>query len=297
MVKKDNTAWAFVGVLLILGALAVAFFFWQQTKKREMEMAEMVEMMTYEKEQLENEYNDLSLEMEGFSYKTNNDSILKLLDQEQTRVQLLLEELKTVKATNARRITELKKELASVRKVLIYYVSQVDSLNRINTKLVTENRSVTKKYQEATKTAEQLATEKQQLSKIVSIAAQLDARNIVVTTLNSRNRTTTRLSKISLIQFDFSIAKNTTAEIGQKTIFLRIMTPDDAVLQKRATDLFPFENQTIQYSCKKEMEYGGEELSTTLFWNVEEVLLAGTYRVDIFVDAHLIGTQTFKLEK
>ena len=297
MVKKDNTAWAFVGVLLILGALAVAFFFWQQTKKREMEMAEMVEMMTYEKEQLENEYNDLSLEMEGFSYKTNNDSILKLLDQEQTRVQLLLEELKTVKATNARRITELKKELASVRKVLIYYVSQVDSLNRINTKLVTENRSVTKKYQEATKTAEQLATEKQQLSKIVSIAAQLDARNIVVTTLTSRNRTTTRLSKIALIQFDFSIAKNTTAEIGQKTIFLRIMTPDDAVLQKHATDLFPFENQTIQYSCKKEIEYGGEELSTTLFWKVEEVLLAGTYRVDIFVDAHLIGTQTFKLEK
>lgn len=297
MVKKDNTAWAFIGVLIILGALAVAFFFWQQTQKREVEMAEMVEMMTYEKEQLENEYNDLSLEMEGFSYKTNNDSILKLLDQEQTRVQLLLEELKTVKATNARRITELKKELASVRKVLIYYVSQVDSLNRINTKLVTENRSVTKKYQEATKTAEQLATEKQQLSKIVSIAAQLDARNIVVTTLTSRNRTTTRLSKIALIQFDFSIAKNTTAEIGQKTIFLRIMTPDDAVLQKHATDLFPFENQTIQYSCKKEIEYGGEELSTTLFWKVEEVLLAGTYRVDIFVDAHLIGTQTFKLEK
>ena len=78
MVKKDNTAWAFIGVLIILGALAVAFFFWQQTKKREVEMAEMVEMMTYEKEQLENEYNDLSLEMEGFSYKTNNDSILKL---------------------------------------------------------------------------------------------------------------------------------------------------------------------------------------------------------------------------
>ena len=177
MVKKDNTAWAFIGVLIILGALAVAFFFWQQTKKREVEMAEMVEMMTYEKEQLENEYNDLSLEMEGFSYKTNNDSILKLLDQEQTRVQLLLEELKTVKATNARRITELKKELASVRKVLIYYVSQVDSLNRINTKLVTENRSVTKKYQEATKTAEQLATEKQQLSKIVSIAA--DRKSVV----------------------------------------------------------------------------------------------------------------------
>ena len=215
MVKKDYTVWAFAGVIFIVGLVAAVFFFWQKSKQTEVEMAEMVEMMTYEKEQLEQDYTDLSVEMEGFSYKTNNDSILKLLDQEQTRVQLLLEELKTVKATNARRITELKKELASVRKVLVYYVSQVDSLNRVNTKLVTENRSVTKKYQEATKTAEQLATEKQQLSKIVSIAAQLDARNIVVTTLNSRNKKTTRLSKIALIQFDFSIAKNTTATTGQ----------------------------------------------------------------------------------
>ncbi|MCB9071617.1 MAG: hypothetical protein H6543_04125 [Prevotellaceae bacterium] len=297
MVKKDYTVWAFAGVIFIVGLVAAVFFFWQKSKQKETEMAEMVEMMTYEKEQLEQDYTDLSVEMEGFSYKTNNDSILKLLDQEQTRVQLLLEELKTVKATNARRITELKKELASVRKVLVYYVSQVDSLNRVNTKLVTENRKVTQKYQEATQTAEQLALEKQQLSEIVSIAAQLDARNIVVTTLNSRNRKTTRLSKIALIQFDFTIAKNTTAETGQKNVYLRIMKPDDDVLQKRASDLFPYENQQIQYSCKKEIEYGGEELSTTLYWKVEEVLSAGTYRVDIFVDGHLIGTQTFKLEK
>jgi len=297
MERKDYTAWAFVGILIILGLLATVFFFWQKSSQTEIEMAEMVEMMTYEKEQLEQEYTDLSVEMEGFSYKTNNDSLLKLLDQEQARVQLLLEELKTVKATNARRIAELKKELASVRKVLVYYVSQVDSLNHINTKLVTENRTVTQKYQEATKTAEQLATEKQQLSKIVSIAAQLDARNVVVTTLNSRNKKTTRLSKIALIQFDFTIAKNPTAEVGQKTVYLRIMTPDDGVLQKRATDLFSYENQTIQYSCKKEIEYSGEELSTTLYWNVEEVLLAGAYRVDIFIDGHLVGNQVFNLGK
>ena len=75
------------------------------------------------------------------------------------------------------------------------------------------------------------------------------------------------------------------------------MTPDDDVLQKRASDVFPYENQQIEYSCKKVVEYGGEELASTFYWNVEEVLLAGTYAVGIFVDGHLIGTQTFKLEK
>jgi hypothetical protein len=34
-----------------------------------------------------------------------------------------------------------------------------------------------------------------------------------------------------------------------------------------------------------------------LYWNVEEVLNAGTYRVDIFADNQLIGVHQFKLEK
>ena len=80
MVKKDYTVWAFAGVIFILGLVATVFFFWQKSNQTEVEMAEMVEMMTYEKEQLEQDYTDLSVEMEGFSYKTNNDSILKLLD-------------------------------------------------------------------------------------------------------------------------------------------------------------------------------------------------------------------------
>ena len=106
----------------------------------------MVELMTYEKQQLEDEYSEIALQIEGFSYKINNDSLLKLVDKEQQRVQLLLEELRTVKATNARRIAELKSELASVRKVLVHYVTQVDSLNRLNTQLKTENTEVKQKY-------------------------------------------------------------------------------------------------------------------------------------------------------
>ena len=205
--------------------------------------------------------------------------------------------MRTVKATNARRIAELKKELASVRKVLVYYIAQVDSLNTVNTKLVAENEVVTQKYVEASKTAEQLAADKQVLAEKVSIAAQLDARNIVVTTLNQRERKATRLSKIALIQFDFVIAKNNTTEPGNKTVYLRLMTPDDVVLQKKAADVFRYENRDIAYSSKRTVEYGGEDLPVTMYWTVGEVLQAGTYRVDIFADGHLIGTQTFTLGK
>ncbi|MGN0187235.1 MAG: hypothetical protein ACI392_05750 [Paludibacteraceae bacterium] len=295
--NSSKTAWIAVAVVALLGMAAAVAYFWHKSVVTETEMAEMVEQMTYEKEQLEAEYQDLSLELEGYSYKTDNDSLLQRLNQEQTRVQLLLEELRTVKATNARRIAELKKELASVRKVLVYYIAQVDSLNTVNTKLVAENEVVTKKYVEASKTAEQLAVEKQMLTEKVSIAAQLDARNITVTTLNQREKKTTRLSKIALMQFDFVIAKNNTAEPGNKVVYLRILTPDDVVLQKKNSDVFRYENRDIAYSSKRTIEYGGEELPITMYWTVGEVLQAGVYRVDIFVDGHLIGTHTFELGK
>jgi len=82
-----------------------------------------------------------------------------------------------------------------------------------------------------------------------------------------------------------------------KTVYLRIVTPDDYVLTKKSTDVFRYEDKSIPYSCKKTVEYTGENTDMFLYWNVEEVLNAGTYRVDIFADNQLIGVHQFKLEK
>lgn len=47
---------------------------------------------------------------------------------------------------------------------------------------------------------------------------------------------------------------------------------------------------------KKLVEYDGEELPVTMYWNIEEFLSPGTYRVDIFADGNLIGRKSFTLE-
>lgn len=65
-------------------------------------------------------------------FTVTNDSLSQLLEQEQLKTQRLLEELRTVKSSNATEIRRLKKELATLRKVLVGYVNQIDSLDRIN---------------------------------------------------------------------------------------------------------------------------------------------------------------------
>ena len=292
--KKESIIITIASVVIALLIIAL-FIVFRNAKNTENEMQEMVEQINYEKEALEEEYSDLAF-FEGFNHTLQNDSILKLLDTEKQRVQLLLEELRQTKATNARRISELKKELASVRKIMISYVNQIDSLNKINTHLMRENTDIKNRYTAATQTVATLSQEKEDLTEKVKLASMLEVRDIVVTTLNERERATSRLRKIALIKFDFVVLKNITTPTGNKIVYLRIITPDERILNKRETDVFEFEGSNIKFSCKKQFEYMGEEVAETLYWSVEEVLIEGTYRVDIFIDGNLVGSQTFILK-
>ena len=79
-------------------------------------------------------------------------------------------------------------------------------------------------------------------------------------------------------------------------MYIRITKPDNDVLTKSQSNTFQYENRTLNYSIKKYIEYTGEEQNVTVYWNVEEFLYAGTYRVDIFADGILIGSQRFTLD-
>ena len=285
-----------ISIAIVLLLSGVIIYLISRVRNTEKEMLEMVEMASYEKEQLENEYTDMALEVEGQMLKIDNDSIFKLLEKEQKRVQLLLEELRTVKVTNARRIAELKEELASVRKVTKYYIAQVDSLNRVNEVLKKENIEVREKMSIATKTIDTLMLQKDKLSQTVRIASQLEAKNIVVDLLNDKGRKTKYVRKVDNIRVSFSISKNITASVGNKYIYLRIATPDGQVLVKNDANKFLFEDYEIAYSSKKEIEYSGEELQCIIYYKVTETLIEGNYRADLFVDGHLIGTEEFVIE-
>ena len=279
-------------VLLVIAGGAGYYIVHQQQ-----EMNDLVESFDLEKQSLEDEYNELSLQYEGYKFSVGNDSLVALLSTEQAKVQRLLEELRTVKATNAREISRLKKELATLRKIMRNYVMQIDSLNRANEALKEENKQVVKKYQQASSTAATLKKEKDKLTERVTLASRLDATDISVTPVNARGKAQKRIKRMQQFVVNFKIAKNITAPVGEKTIYVRILKPDDDVLVKNRSNLFSFEGKEINYSMKKIIEYEGEEVAVTLYWDIEEFLSPGTYRVDIFADGNHIGKKSFTLEE
>lgn len=291
--NKNKYIALIVGMVVL--ALCVCALVWMNLQQKT-EIKEIVEQMEFEKEQLEDEYEELAIQFDGYQTPDiHNDSLVELLSQEKQRVQDLLEELRITKVTNARRIAELKKELATVRQVMVSYVQQIDSLDRTNKKLVAENQQVKQQYQAVARQAQQLEEERTQLAEVVSRASMLEVSDFRMTLLNKRDRKTTIYNQIQKLQFDYTVGRNVTSKPGMKTLYLRISRPDGEVMQKSMDDVFLFENSKIAYSLSKDFEYAGEEVTGTVYWLVEEILQVGMYNADFFVDGDLIGSFPFEI--
>ena len=279
-------------ILILVAGLVWLFINLQEQKQVNQDMQELAEL---DKKEMENEYERFTLQYSEMKTQINNDSIIEQLTREQMRTQQLLEELKQVKASDAREIARLKKELATVRAVLRDYVMQIDSLNRLNESLRQENTTVKAELEQRNQQVAGLSHEKASLSEKVAIAAQLDATGIQMQLLNKRGKEAKKLKDCTQMKVSFTIAKNVTASNGNRTVYVRIQNPGGNTLSGGGT--FAYENKNLECSMKKVIEYTGEETPVVTYWNVSQMLEAGDYRVSIFADGNMIGSRTFSFNK
>ncbi|MBQ8990665.1 MAG: hypothetical protein IJ084_01500 [Prevotella sp.] len=281
-------------ILVILALLAGSAWLFMSLQEQKQVNQDMQELAELDKQEMENEYERFALQYSEMKTQINNDSIIQQLTEEQMKTQQLLEELKRVKASDAREIARLKKELATVRAVLRDYVMQIDSLNRLNESLKQENTTVKAELEQRNQQVAGLSSEKASLSQKVAIAAQLDATNISLQLLNKRGKEAKKLKDCTQMRTSFVITKNVTASNGNRRVYVRIQNPGGNVLGGGGT--FPYENRQLEASAKKTIEYTGEETPVTVYWNVSQMLEAGDYRVSVFADGNMIGSRTFSFK-
>ena len=292
--KKPIVYSIVVALVLIIGGLV----YWNLSQRQELN--ELVEQMTIEKEELEEEYEDLAIQFDGYQQMDiRNDSLQDLLSREQQRVQDLLEELRQTKASNARRIAELKKELATVRAVMKDYVRQIDSLNATNARLTEENQQYRAENKQVKEQNTQLSSANAQLTETVTRASMLEVTSCVLTTLNKSDRKTKMASHIRKLQFNYIIAKNITCTPGLKDVYVRVITPEGNLIGETEEKLFAFESGEVPYSVTQQIEYSGEAYNGVCYCPLDEEqeVQKGFYTVDFFCEGNLIGSFPFQIKK
>ena len=294
--KQKNILTTLAIVLIPILCAIVAYLAYRTSRAEEdnEQMKEYQALAEMDKLEMQNEYEEFARQYQELQTQINNDSLIAQLEKEQQRVEELQEELKRTRSNDAAEIMRLKKELATLREILRNYVMQIDSLNRLNQQLNQENENLRTENQQAQQHISNLTTEKETLTDKVAIASQLDATGVSAFSKNKKGKQTQKVKDVKKFQISFTISRNVTAKTGMKSIYVRILTPTNETLTQGGT--FPFENRTLEYSIRKDIEYTGEEQQVTVYWDVAQTLMAGQYRADIFADGHRIGGTTFSLE-
>lgn len=286
---NNKRLYLIIGIIaLVLIAISVLFYIQNR------EMNTIVEQLNVEKTILTEEYQKLAFNYD--SLHSDNDTLNLMLEMERERIAQLVEELKTLKATNTARIREFQKELTTLRGVLRTYIVQIDSLNQRNQVLTQENLEHRRRYTQIQSSFRELEEVKSTLEEKVTIASRLDVTNLMAEGLNPSGRKTDRSNRIAKIRVCFTVLKNVTAPVGMKDFYLRIERPDGQLLLHSLDDKFRHEDADINYSAMRSIEYGGEETDVCIFYEADAgELLSGEYIADVFADGFHLKSLRFTL--
>lgn len=285
--SKDRRNNIIVIVLsLILVVLAVMFF--MQRRDHNVILNEI----KAEKDSIQIELTQIATSYDSLS--TENDTINEALYVAQAKVKDLLLEVEQTKKISYSKISGYQQQVTTLRGVMRNFVVQIDSLNARNEQLMAENLEVKEQFKEVEQKNQQLNKEKENLQKNLKRAAMLEARELTVIAINSRSKETKFVKRAEKLRIYFVLGKNSTAKRGPKTIYARIMRPDQLLMVKSENDVFPFEDLKIQYSAMREVVYEGKDLPVAIFWdNTNEAdFMPGEYVVNLFADGNEIGEAT-----
>ena len=243
-----------------------------------------------EKHKLEGELNDLIVEYD--SLKMQTDSLTDQLGAEQDKIRQLLKR----DASNATKIRMYQRELETLRKVMRSYIVQIDSLNTRNQELTAENIQVRGELQQMSTNFEQVSKQRDELTSTVKLAQKLNAKNVIVIGLNENSKEKDRAKKIAKLKTCFTVLENNVADAGSKTIYLRLIRPDESVLPSPDNGMFEAQGETLEYSARRELEYENADIDMCIFWDVNEELMSGTYFAILYAEGYEIGSGSFALK-
>ncbi len=286
--RKNKILLTIIGCLSAIFVVMLIFFIIEKNENKK-----HITAIHQEKETLQQELSELSNNYDGL--KTSNDTLNQKLSNEQEKVNTLLEKMTKLKNESYAEISAYRKEINTLKTALRSYVVQIDSLNRMNQKLVAENTEVKKQIDWVRERNTTLESESQNMKEVIARARALVAENFIVYPINKKGKEIS-WKRCFQLKADFVIAKNITATRGERTIYLHIIRPDEKVIAFSEDSFFTYRDASLTYAAKREFEFEGERLEMAIYWPNDGSLIKGKYVAELFCDNELIGTTEFFLK-
>ncbi|MDE6556032.1 MAG: hypothetical protein K2K55_03620 [Duncaniella sp.] len=295
-----------VGVVILLAVLLLAvvgFGVWQVSSLKadvaEARLANEELQLDNQQLQLSNEFDMLNSEFaqyEDQAQRLANDTILAKYTAAKAKVEQLMDELKHEKVKSAARIKELQSEISTLKGLLRHYVSQIDSLSRENGQLKEENSQIREQNSRLNNRIDQVTQSNRQLNERITLAEKLNVTGVSFVALKKNGKVEKNITKAKQLKVTFTVPQNNSTPVGDKTFYLRIVSPEGQLLGQGGS--FSFEGQSVASTARKTIEYSGEEVpGINIYWDVNTTLNPGAYTVELFVDGYRVFSRSFTMNK
>lgn len=303
--QNRTLLWVIIGLAAAIVGLAIWFIVTSTSQKKALEEAvalkEQAELDMAQRE-LQNDYDALNNEFAIFENSRQmvlDDSVKLALTQkyENARLQIekLNQELKNQKNKSAKEIKKLKDEISTLRNLLRHYVEEINRLNQENQALRTENEEIKGRNERLSSQVQETTRRNEQLSERMTLAEKLNVTGVSLTALNKKGKVEKKVKKAVQLRVGFTIPQNNSTPVGEKTIYLRIVSPSGQLLGNGGS--FSFEGASLASTARKVVEYAGEEIGgVAIFWDVDTALTPGQYTVELFADNYRLASRTFDLQ-
>lgn len=310
---KSNSGMKIALVLIALVAATMGFL-WVKQKSALQECASANESLTKEMQDYSNMLagysedisRDLKTDLKNMletydKLKAKDASKADSINAQKEKIQSLLEELNNNKRLSAAQLRRLKTENETLRNIMKGYVKQIDSLNTLNLKLHSEIEDKTLQLSETSAERDEYKNKAEEATQQVKKGSKLSAYNFHSTglkmKLNNTADETNKAKNAVMVKSSFTIGENTIAKAGKRYVYMQVIDPSGKVLQSRASNTFSADEGTLSYSDKKEIDYSNAAIDVAIYYNNDSKEFdKGTYKVRIYCDGQMIGSDSFSLK-
>lgn len=294
-----------IGATAALLIILAVFFIIMSSKNKELEesrkLAEETQQQLLAQQMQINELELLKIDddfqqMEGQTVLLANDSIVEKYQAARAQIEKLMAELNNEKTKSAAQIKKLTDEINTLKGILRDYTARINELMAENDQLKEENTTIKNQNQQLNSRVQDMTRKNEHLTERMTLAEKLNVTGLSLRALNKKGKNEKNITKATRLCVTFTIPQNNSTPAGEKTIFLRITTPEGDLLTGGGS--FSFEGATLQATARRTIEYANEEIGgVEIYWDVTSTLNPGMYTVELFCDNFRLASCQFEMKK
>jgi hypothetical protein len=114
---------------------------------------------------------------------------------------------------------------------------------------------------------------------------------------NGKQVETDRANKAEMVKCCFTLGENRVTNAGDKTLYMRVISPDGTVLPATDGDnRFKFNGVEGEFSARREVNYQNQPVDVCIFWTGTSELRTGQYIVEVYEAGALVSKANFNLK-